>query len=274
MIQIRTRKLKKALTALLITYVALVTLLFIFQRKLQYIPMGAVGFPADYHLDNFEAIQLKAADDVKILAWYKKPKIGKKIILHFHGNAGNLGDRSLKFRRFSDNEFGVLAVTYRGYSGSEGYPTESGLMLDGDAALKFLLDEGYQLSDIIIFGESLGSGIAIPLAAKNKFYAVILEAPFASAASVAQKTYWFVPVKFLLRDKFDSLSVASEVTSPVLVFHKTRDKIVPYSEGEELFGATGSARKKFVTVQGVGHIDFDNEFLVDEMQEFLKEIRG
>lgn len=252
----------------LLIYVVLLMLMFIFQRHLQYHPMGKIGKVSDYFLDGFVEKILVTNDQKKILAWYKPAPNKAKLIIYFHGNAGNLGDRAHKFLAFDKAGFGVLAISYRGYSGSEGSPTESGLMLDAESALKFVLDQNYQLQDLIFFGESLGSGIATQLAARFDPYAVILESPFSSAESVGQGTYWFVPVKLLLRDKFESIKFAPKISAPVLIFHGTADKVVPYDEGKKLFNAIKS-EKKFVAVEGAGHLDFAEDFLILEMNQFF-----
>jgi fermentation-respiration switch protein FrsA (DUF1100 family) len=253
--------LKKLMLTALTTYILCLLLLFIFQRKLQYIPMGQVKEVGAYGLEGFSEKILTGADGVKILSWYKAPQKNEKIILYFHGNAGNLGDRAHKFLAFSQRGFGVMGVAYRGYSGSEGKPSESGFALDAEAALRFLSEQGYAAKDIILFGESLGSGVVIPLATKFDFAAVILESPFASIVNVAQKQYWFVPVKLLLKDKFESVKIVGKISAPVLIFHGTADSIVPFNEGEKLFAAV-KAPKKFVRVEGAGHLNFGALFLV------------
>jgi len=265
-----SKKLAEAVLTIGLIYVLLLTFLFVFQRKLQYIPLGKIQNIATYHLDKFEEKILVADDSTKILFWYRVPEKGEKIILYFHGNAGNLGDRAFKFDVFSHSGFGVLAIAYRGYSGSEGKPSEDVLIKDAQMALQFLLTQGYQKKDIILFGESLGSGIATQLAAKHEVAAVVLESPFSSIISVAQKRYWFAPISLLLKDKFESIKFAPKILSPVLIIHGTSDGVVPYSEGQKLFAAVNS-RKKFLTVEGAGHLKFGEYFLVLEMKKFLAE---
>lgn len=265
--------LSKIIIIALAIYVFLLAFLFFFQRKLQYIPLGKVRPLALYHLDGFVEEKLTIEDGTKILAWYKTAQKNEKIILYFHGNAGNLGDRAHRFDAFSKNGFGVLAITYSGYSGSEGKPSEATLIKDGEAAFKFLLDKGYMPQDIVLFGESLGAAVAVQLANKFDFYALVLESPFASVVGVAQKTYWFVPVKLMLKDKFESVKFAPKISSPVLVFHGTADLVVAYSEGRKLFEAIKSP-KKFITVEGAGHLSFADEFLLEEIKEFLVEKGG
>lgn len=261
--------LKVMLTAV-VTYLFFLTLLFVFQRKLQYFPMGKVKDVSSYGLNGFSEKILTTKDQIKILSWYRPARNNEKIILYFHGNAGNLGDRSHKFAAFAADGFGVLAITYRGYFGSEGKQSQAGLMLDANAALQFLLEQGYSEKNIILFGESLGSGVAVQLAAQHNFAAVILESPFASIATVAQKTYWFVPVNLLLKDKFESIKFLPKISSPILIFHGTKDPIVPYAEGKKLFDAATSP-KKLITIEGAGHLNFGEEFLLNEIEKFLQE---
>jgi len=245
--------------------------MFVFQRHLQYHPMGKISKISSYNLDGFSEKILTTSDNVKILSWYKPALNKAKLIIYFHGNAGNLGDRVNKFKEFSKSGFGVLAISYRGYSGSEGTPTEAGIINDGETAIKFALAENYNFEDLIFFGESLGSGVAVQLASRYNPYAVILESPYSSVASVGQKTYWFVPVALLLQDKFESIKFAPKISAPVLIFHGTADKVVSYKEGKILFNAINS-QKELITVEGAGHLGFSNEFIVSEMEKFFKKI--
>lgn len=261
--------LKKSMWAAIVIYLILLVSIYALQRKLQYHPSGEIAAPAAYSLVGFEVKNLTTKDNDRILAWYKKPDHHKKIIVYFHGNAGNMGGRADKFKIFASDGYGVLAISYSGYYGSSGKSSEQALINDGKAALDFLYSQGYKPQDIILFGESLGSGIAVQLAAQDKFFAVILEAPYSSIANVAQRTYWFVPVDLLLKDRFDSIKYAAKITSPTLIFHGTADHVVPYAEGQKLFAAIKS-EKQFITVEGAGHLQFDNQFLLEKANDFLK----
>jgi fermentation-respiration switch protein FrsA (DUF1100 family) len=255
---------RKIMLFALIFYLLLLAMLFIFQRKLQYLPSGEISaIPA-----GFQEKILITNDGEKILAWFKAPKKNQKIILYFHGNAGNLGNRSEKFQTFANAGFGVMAISYRGYFGSSGAPSQDGLILDAKAAFQYLLDLEYLPKDIILFGESLGSGVASQLAAKFDFAALILEAPYSSITSVAQKTYWFVPVSLILKDKFESIKIAKKISSPVLIIHGNKDLVVAIDEGKKLF-AEISAPKQFIEVDGAGHLEFSNEFLLEKLRNFV-----
>jgi fermentation-respiration switch protein FrsA (DUF1100 family) len=256
---------KKVLTRAVIAYLLILAFLYFFQRNLQYLPIGkSLKIP-----ENFKVDFLADADGLKFLTWCHPAPKNRKIILYFHGNAGNIGDRLSKLSSFVDANYGVFAFSYRGYLGSEGKPSEDGLIKNAEAALTYLHEQGYQDSDIILFGESLGSGVAVQVASKSKFAAVILESPFSSIVSVAQSKYWFAPVSLMIKDRFDSAKFAPEITSPVLIFHGTDDKVVSISEGKKLFELIKSP-KKFIEIQGAGHLEFPEDFLISEMKNFLE----
>ena len=140
-----------------------------------------------------------------------------------------------------------------------------------DFPLDFLLAQGYQQKDIILFGESLGSGVAVQLAAQHGDFAMLfLESPYSSIASVAQKQYWFVPVAMLLKDKFESIKFITKIHSPVLIIHGTEDRIVAFEEGEKLF-VVANQPKKFVKIDKAGHLDFSEGNLLKEMRDFLEQ---
>jgi len=240
--------------------------LFFFQRKLQYVPTGKIEKVAT----DFREEILTTEDGVKILSWFKAPQKSQKIILYFHGNAGNLGDRARKFEVFANSGFGVMAISYRGYFGSGGTPSEAGLLNDARAAFKYLLDLGYLPKDIILYGESLGSGVAVQMAAKFDVAALVLEAPYSSIIDVAKQSYWFAPVSLILKDKFESIKFAPKVTAPTLIIHGNADKIVSISEGKKLYQEI-KVRKKFIEVDGAAHLQFPNEFLLEQLQQFLLE---
>jgi hypothetical protein len=245
-------------------YLLLLAFLYFFQRNLQYLPIGKVLQTPDI----FRSEILTDADGLRFLTWYHPSPKNGKIILYFHGNAGNISDRTTKFLSLIDAGFGILAPSYRGYLGSEGKPSEDGLIKNGKAALKYLHEQGYEDSEIVLFGESLGSGVAVQLAAEAEFGGLVLESPFSSIVSVAQSKYWFAPISLMIKDRFDSEKFAPLIKSRTLIFHGTNDQIVPFLEGKKLFEVIKSP-KKFIEVQGAGHLDFPEEFLVREIKDFI-----
>ena len=266
---INIRKIKEIMATLVIIYAIICLTIFVFQRKLQYFPDKDLDKPEKYGLKGFSEEKLTTADGLKITVWFKAAKNKGKVLLYFHGNAGNLKDRADKFRIFTNNSnYGILAVSYRGYGSSQGSPNQEGLLNDAQAAAAFLKEKGYNNKDIILYGESLGSGVAVEYAASFDPFGLILEAPFYSAAEVAKRGYWYLPVDLLLKDRFDSYKYAPQINAPVIIFHGTKDLTVPYKNGKKLYDLFKS-RKKLVTVEGAGHLDFDNMFLIEQIKQFF-----
>ncbi len=242
-------------------YLAMAAFLYLAQRQFQYFPQESLktGFepPAKFNIDGFGTEGIETDDGESLVAWLAPPPTPQApVILYMHGNAGTLGDRAERFRLFRDEGFGVLAFSWRGYGGSTGSPTEKGLLEDGRAAIKFLQEQGVPASRVILFGESLGTGVATQLAADSEIspLAVVLDSPFSSAADVARLRYWYLPVGVLMKDQFRSIDFAPRVTAPVFVLHGTADRIVPYVQGKRLFEAF-TAPKEFLTLEGGDHID-------------------
>ncbi len=257
-------------------YLALTGFMYATQRSLQYFPQQSVraGFeePARFGLDGFAAESIKTADGETLRAWLAMPpKPEAPLILYLHGNAGTLGDRAERFGVFHQEGFGVLVLSWRGYGGSSGSPSETGFVEDGRAAMRFLQQMGVPASRVILFGESLGSGVATQLAANpdTSPLAIVLEAPFTSAADVARTHYWFLPVGLLMKDQYRSIDFAAKVTAPVFVFHGTDDRVVPHALGKRLTEAFAGP-KEFLSMDGNGHIDPLTEVSWRAMKDFLK----
>ena len=177
--------------------------------------------------------------------------------------------RSDRFEKFA-TQYGVMAISYRGYAKSKGEPSQDGFFQDADSAYEFLKSKNILSKDIILFGESIGSAVAVNLASKHDFGALILEAPFSSIMSIAQETYWFLPVSLILKDRFEVDKVASKVTAPVLIMHANKDYIVPFEEGKKLYELFNS-RKKFIAIDGDFHIALTGDYLMKQILEFSQE---
>ena len=179
---------------------------------------------------------MTTADGLSLFSWYLPPRAGRPVIAHFHGNGGHIGYRAERLRRFAGEGYGVLLAEYRGYAGNPGTPCEAGLYADAEAALAFLVAQKIAPSQLVLWGELLGSGVAIYLAAQRPVAGVILEAPFTSVAAAAQHHYAFLPAVALVRDRFDSLSRIGRIGAPLLVMHGERDMIVPVRHGRSSAG--------------------------------------
>jgi uncharacterized protein len=261
--------LKSILVFLLVGYGAMVAIVYFAQRALMYFPDRTRTPPGEAGLPEAEEVTLAAADGEKLVAWYVPAAEEKPVVLYFHGNGGALVHRVRRFRGLIAGGNGLLALSYRGYGGSSGSPTEEGLLADAAAAYAFAAAR-YPASRIAVFGESLGTGVAIWLAAEKPVARVLLQAPYTSIADVAAAAYPFLPVRFLLKDRYRSDERVARVTAPVLVIHGERDRVVPIEYGERLY-ALIRAPKKFVRFPEGGHVDLDQYGALDIIQSFLAE---
>ena len=245
--------------------------LYIFQRKLLYYPNFNSHLKGDGLIHSFKNIDIKTKDNINLKGWFhlKDPK--KKTILFFHGNAGTLDNRIYKLNFLGNLDINFLIISWRGYSLSDGKPTEDGLYDDARTAIKFLLKKGIFEQDIILYGESLGTGVAVEIGQNKSFAGIILEAPFTSMIELGQKYYPFFPVKFLLKDKYESNKKIKNLKSPLLVMHGKKDKIVPFYMGENIFNMGNNPKFKYFTDMDDHMMNFD-EKLINEIDLFISSL--
>jgi fermentation-respiration switch protein FrsA (DUF1100 family) len=237
----------------LAAYAAMVALLFLAQRLLMY-PGAWEGGPGAAPGDpppGFEAIRLVAEDGERLAAWWRAPAPGRAVLLYFHGNGGTLRHRRARVAALTAEGRGLLILSYRGYAGSTGAPGEEGFARDARAAHAFVAAR-HPEAPLVLYGESLGAGVAVRLAAERRVAGLVLETPFSSAVDVARGIAWFVPVGLLMRDRFDAASRIGAVGAPVLILHGERDAVVPIALAERLFAAAAEP-KRFVRLPGVRH---------------------
>lgn len=263
--------LKTILIAGIVAYAALLAFLFLAQRKLMYLPDVQRIAPREAGLGGASEIELKTRDGETILGWHVPAPEGRPTLLYFHGNAGNLSSRAMRLQQFARQGFGVLAISYRGYGGSTGAPSEAGLINDARAAYDWLLANGASHDRIILVGESLGSGVAVALAAQVPTAGVLLEAPFASAAEIAAEVYWMFPVRWLMRDPFRSSDRITEIAAPLLIVHGEDDAVIPFASGQALY-ASAREPKRFLAVPGAGHQPLDIAQVAHEAAGWLESI--
>ena len=265
----------KPLATACLIYLGVVAALYIFQRSLQYFPDPSLVTPEEAGLANFETVRFTAEDGIDLIAWYARARDGKPTIVYFQGNAQGIAARAERFELFQQHGYGVFALGYRGYSGSRGEPTEEGLLHDGRAAVSYLAANGVPQQNQVLYGESLGSGIAVQLAANagTRPLASILEAPFTSAADVARTRYWYVPVSLLMKDQFRSLEHIRRITAPLFIMHGDADRVVPFAHGKTLFEAATSP-KEFLAIEGGGHIDDLTMEIWRRMEQFIHRHRA
>ncbi len=243
-------------------------LTFVFQRKLIYIPdKGKPSFvlAKQYGLNE---VFLQTNDGLDLLAWYKKAKEGKATIIHFHGNAGNIAYRLPIAKYFIDNGFGILLVEYRGYGGNLGHPSEQGLYKDGQSAIAFLQAQHIPLSSTVLYGESLGTGVAVAMSVHYPACALILQSPYTSMFELAKSHYPWVLVKPW--DRYNSLEKIGAISTPVLILHGKMDEIVPYHQAQQLFSAV-NAPKQFVLYPERGHNDLWHQDFYQKVILFVEQ---
>ena len=236
-------------------YALAVGFIFFTQDRLMYHPDPSLRGRAEAGVGDMAEIALRTADGLELVSWYKPPAAeGGITIVYFHGNAGNISWVGSQTRQLLDAGHGVLLAEYRGYGGNPGTPSEEGFYADGRAALDFLAAREVPAARIVLYGESLGTGVAVQLALERRVGAVVLEAPFTSAVDVGADIYPFLPVRLLARDRFDSIAKIAAIGAPLLVLHGEADKVVPVRFGRALLAAARQP-KEGVFVPGAGHAD-------------------
>ena len=194
---------------LLFLYIFVIIFLFFYQRKLLYHPSENNYLDETSLNHNIEKKFIQSEN--KLVSWHFKKNENFKTILFFHGNAGKLDNRVYKLNELSKLDINYLIIAYRGFSGNEGKPTESGLYEDAKFSKIWLNNNGVKDKNIILYGESLGTAIAADLGSKFKFSGIILESPFTSMTKLAQKYYPFIPVKIILKDKYDTINKIQKI---------------------------------------------------------------
>ena len=250
------------------SYLAGLVLLFVKQRAMLFpiptaerIAPAAAGFPqAEEHV-------LTTSDGEKIIVWHVPPEPGRPVVLFFHGNGDFLAGLAGRFRAITADGSGLVALSYRGYAGSSGAPSEDGLLRDGEAAYSFAMAR-YDARRIVAWGFSLGTGIAIAIASGHPVGKLILEAPYTSIADVAASHFRLVPVRLLMRDPFHSDERIGRVTAPLLIVHGAQDQTIPIAFGEKLFELAHEP-KQFVRILGGGHDDLGNFGVADLARNFI-----
>lgn len=259
--------LKSILVIAVLGYCCLLGLMYVFQRTLMYFPDTARKAPAAAGLPQAQDVTFKSADGETLVAWHVAPRDGKPVVIYFQGNAGGLDLRADRFRWLTAEGVGLLALCYRGYGGSTGTPSEQGLILDARAAYDFVRARD-PAARIVLWGESLGTAVAVALAAERDISGLILDAPFTSAADVGAAAYPFAPVRWLMKDPFRSDERIGRVSAPLLVLHGERDAVVPIAYGERLFALAREPKRMVRFAQG-GHVNLDDHGAAEPVKAFL-----
>lgn len=259
---------KRVIKGLIVSYVIVLIALFLGQRDLVFKPRGDIDSPAHYGLQGYDEVILQTVDSLNLKAWYSKPEKSKKAILFFMGNADELSNYVMFFTQLRAADIAVLGVCYRGYCGNEGRPSEQGLYADVDAALEFLRKD-FADEDIIAVGRSLGSGAAVNLAHKNSLGGIVLISPYTSLPNVAADIYWYMPVRWMMHDKFANIDKIAAVDAPVLIIHGDEDRLIPISHSIAL-NARIKSQKQLSIYKGATHNDINFTRVAEDIIEFTK----
>jgi len=256
-------------------YVLVLIVLFFFQRNLLYHPSLDNYINKDQTAiqpSDIEEVKIPTRDKIELIGWfYKKDLENFKTILFFHGNAGSLGGRTYKLNHFKDLNLNFLIIAWRGFNGNRGKPSEVGLYEDAASAIRWLKLREIDQKNIILYGESLGTGVAVEIAQNKNYAGVILESPFTSMINMGKKHYPFFPVSFLLKDKFESYKKITNISAPVFIIHGKVDKIVPYDMGEKMYELANEPKFFYSQEYGDHMIEYD-EKLLSALKKFIQSL--
>jgi hypothetical protein len=254
--------------ALALGFVVVCAALYVWQRKLIFISGGARPDPVALGVPGVEVLSLRTADGLDLNAWFQAPPTPDgKIALFLHGNAGTIGHRAIRIPQFAAAGWGVLLLDWRGYGGNPGDPTEEGLALDARAAYDALRARGIPAVRIAIWGESLGTALAIRLAGDVPSAGVVLEAPFTTMIAMARRQYPFIPADGLLKDRFESLARTPAILAPLMVMHGADDALIPPDMGRAIAAA---ANGRFVLIPGATHNNLSEFGVVRTGTDFVE----
>lgn len=261
----------KLLLAGLVCYAVLVLVIYLMQARMLYladVPGRSLdSTPADIGAE-YRDVSIRTSDGISLHGWFI-PGDSDRVLLFFHGNAGNISHRLASIRHFLELGLSVLIIDYRGYGQSEGRTTEQGIYRDAEAAWQYLTEtSGIPASRIVVFGRSMGASAAAYLASRYQPLALVVESSFTSVPDIAREYYPWLPVRWLSRLRHATRDLVQGVSSPVLVVHSRDDEIVPFHHGEAIFSAAG-APKAFVEIRGT----HNDAYLRDE-QNYLAGLRS
>ena len=254
--------------SIILIYLIIVAYMYLNQRKLLYLP--SENNYLDDQIDfNFKEVFIDVEKNLKLKAWLIENDFkNKKTLVFFHGNAGNLSNRTYKLNQLSKLDLNIIILAWRSFSGNEGEPSEQNLYNDAKKTIDWLNSRGVKNKNIILYGESLGTGIAVELSQTNQFGGIILESPFTSMTNAAKNIYPWLPVKYLLKDKYDSEKKIKNLQIPILIMHGKKDNIVPFKMGKKLYDLANNPKFFYFTENDDHMMTFDEQ-LVGTIKNFL-----
>ena len=260
-----------AVSSVVLAYFIIILFVYFYQRNLLYHP-SENNYLNDKITFNYEEIFIETGKKIKLKSWFIKKDLNKfKTILIFHGNAGNLFNRVYKLNELNKLDVNILLISWRGFSGNKGKPTEKNLYHDAEEAVKWLNNQGAISKNIILYGESLGTGVATELGTSNAFGGIILESPFTSIANAAKIYYPYLPVSIILKDRYDSIGKIKNINTPIFIMHGKMDNIVPQQMGLELFEKANNPKYSYFP-EDDDHMMNYNKQLLNKIKLFINKI--
>ena len=260
-----------AVSSIVLAYFIIILFVYFYQRNLLYHP-SENNYLNDKITFSYEEIFIETDKNIKLKSWLIKKDLDKfKTILIFHGNAGNLFNRVYKLNELNKLDVNILLISWRSFSGNKGKPTEKNLYRDADEAVKWLNNQGVISKNIILYGESLGTGVATELGTSNAFGGIILESPFTSIANTAKIYYPYLPVNIILKDRYDSIGKIKNINIPIFIMHGKMDNIVPQQMGLELFEKANNPKYSYFP-EDDDHMMNYNKQLLNEIKLFINKI--
>jgi fermentation-respiration switch protein FrsA (DUF1100 family) len=266
------RKLKKNILQLLIiialVYFTVVVSIYFYQRNLLYHP-NENNYSGDKLIVDVENVKIQTSDNLSLNGWFHKKDLQNfKTLVFFHGNAGTLDNRIYKLNHFKDIDINFLIIAWRGFSGNKGKPTEEALYIDGRSAVEWIIDKGVREENIILYGESLGTGIATEIAQNKNYAGLILETPFTSMVAAAKNFYPYLPVSILLKDRYENVKKIKNINIPIMVLHGKKDTIVPFSMGQKIFEIAKEPKYSYFTEYDNHMMEYDEQ-LITALKRFF-----
>jgi pimeloyl-ACP methyl ester carboxylesterase len=262
---------KITLFSILAIYFAINLFAYANQRQLMYFPSSERVSPDEVGLHDVNEVTLRTIANVNLSSWYGPARIGQPTILFFHGNGGAVSHRAQRFRELMAEGFGIFALGYPGYGGNNGRPSESSFLEASTLSYEYLRNSGVAADDIVIYGESIGSGVAVQLAASVEARALILEAPMSSTIDVAREHYPYLIARFLLRDTYQSVDYIEQINMPLLVMHGSRDQVIPIGIGRKLFQKAKDP-KTFIELKEAGHNNLQSYSVKEIARDFIESL--
>ena len=260
-----------AISSVVLAYFVIILFVYFYQRNLLYHP-SENNYLNDKITFNYEEIFIEIDKKIKLKSWFIENDLKNfKTILLFHGNAGNLFNRVYKLNELNKLDLNILIISWRGFSGNKGKPTEKNLYRDADESVKWLNNQGVISKNIILYGESLGTGVATELGTSNAFGGIILESPFTSIANAAKIYYPYLPVNTILKDRYDSIGKIKNITTPILIMHGKKDNIVPQKMGLELYEKANQPKFSYFP-ENDDHMMEYNDNLLNSIKLFINKI--